>query len=40
MDAGRIVASGTHPELVATSQIYNEILAAAIEDDEPEDTVS
>jgi ATP-binding cassette, subfamily B, bacterial len=34
MDNGRIVASGTHDELVATSTLYREILAAAMAADD------
>ncbi len=31
---GRIVADGTHPELLATSETYREVLAAAAADEE------
>jgi ATP-binding cassette subfamily B protein len=36
LDGGRIVASGTHEYLVATSSVYNEILAAALEEEAEE----
>jgi ABC-type multidrug transport system fused ATPase/permease subunit len=32
IDGGRVVARGTHAELVASSAMYNEILAAALGD--------
>jgi ATP-binding cassette subfamily B protein len=34
LDGGRIVADGTHAELMATSALYVEVLAQAVDDDE------
>ena len=37
LDSGRVAATGTHDELLATSQRYREVLAALSEPDEAED---
>lgn len=37
LDGGRVAATGTHDELLATNQRYREVLAALAEPDEPDD---
>ena len=37
LDGGRVAATGTHDELLATSQRYREVLAALSEPDEADD---
>ena len=39
LDAGRVVATGTHAELLATTPLYGEVLArTALDDDTPSRT--
>ena len=39
IDEGRVVASGTHAELLATTSLYGEVLARTTLDDEDEAAV-